>query len=171
MSKIIKNSSGDIKSLEQIKDDLVFLPSPVHRRAKTKFWTRYMDLDTGTKVNLAQALQLTGEPSLAKWWNLPGFQDWFLNKEEARERLEYLWYLGMDAIEDIFLDPDANHNAKVQALKIIANLAGKEPTRTEKYADESIQKMDKDKLRAYIKKHVPLITEGKDTGDTSEGDN
>ena len=174
MSKIVKNSS-EIKSLEAIKEDLVFLPSPNHRRAKSKFWSRYSDLADGGEVSLASALQLTKEPQLAKWWNLPGFKDWFLNKDEARERLEYLWYLGMDAMEAIFLDPEANHNAKVNAFKQIASLAGKEPNKNEKYADEDIQKMDAAKLKAYIIKNAPKLVgpkkeeEGKDNG-SDEGE-
>lgn len=170
MGKLIKNSS-DIKALEAIKEDLVFLPSPNHRRAKSKFWSRYGDLEDGSQVTLAAALQLTKEPQLAKWWNLPGFKDWFLNKDEARERLEYLWYLGMDAMEQLFLDPEANHNAKVNAFKQIASLAGKEPNRNEKFADEDIQKMDKARLKAYILKHAPKQvgpSRGEDTEDGSD---
>lgn len=159
MSKIIKNSS-EIKALENIKQDLVFLPNPAHRRAKSKFWARYGDLDTGGEVSLASALQLTREPQLKKWWHLPGFKDWFLNKDEAKERLEYLWFLGMDALESIFLDPESNHNARVNAFKIIAQLAGKEPSKEEKYADAEIQKMDKKRLKAYIMQHAPKLLEG-----------
>lgn len=166
MSKIVKNS-GDIKSLSEIKEDLIMdSPSPAQRRAKTKFWSRRMDLGN-TPPTLAEALQVTGEPGLKRWWNQPGFQDWFSNSGEAKERLEYLWHAGMDAIENIFLDPDANHNAKVQAFKIVAQLAGKEPSRTEKYADESIQKMSKEMLKDYIKKNMPRLDEGEDD---SEGE-
>ena len=168
MSKVIKNS-GEIKALESIKQDLVFLPNPAHRRAKSKFWSRYSDLDLAQNISLGAALQLTKEPQLAKWWNLPGFKDWFLNNDEARERLEYLWFVGMDTIESIFLDPDANHNAKVQAFKIIAQLAGKEPDKREKYADESIQKMDSAKLKAYILKNAPKLLSEED-GEKKEDD-
>jgi len=168
MSKIIKNSSNE-KVLESLYQDLIFLPSPPHRRAKSKFWSRHMDLDTGSPVNLAQALQITGEPQLSRWWSLPGFLDWFLNKDEAKERLEYLWYLGMDTIESIFLDPDANHNAKVQAFKIIAQLGGKEPVKSEKYADAQIQSMDQAKLKEYILKNLPKIEA--ETGEDKPNDN
>jgi len=167
MAKIIKNSKLDVDKLAELKSELVFLPSPVHRSAKTKFWARYDSLLDGSGTpSKAEAIQLTGEPKLAKWWYLPGFKEWFLNQDEARERLEYLYMLALDAAEQVLLDPEAQANARVQMIKVIASLAGKEPTKQVQYIDQDIQLMDTEKLRAYIEKHAPrLVTPANSEGD------
>lgn len=160
MSKTPRNSLGtaesDLKAktfdLAALHAEVVFLPSPAHRRVKSKFWQRYEDL--GGPVSLELAEGLTKEPGLRKWWSMSGFKDWFLNQDEARERLEYLYMVALDAAEHLLLDPNANHNAKAQMIKIIAQLAGKEPNKYEKFADAAVQKMDSAKLRAYIEKEA-----------------
>lgn len=158
MSKVPKNTSGltAIDKLANLKDDLLFLPSPVHRRAKSKFWARHDSLLGGPGTpSAAEVMEITGEPGIKKWWSVPGFKEWFLNKDEARERLEYLYMIALDSAESVLLDPDANANAKVQMVKVIAQLAGKEPEKTTKYVDEDIQKLTPEKLKEYIKKHAP----------------
>ena len=150
MSKIIINSSV-IDKLPSLVGEVVFLPSPNHRRVKSKFWTRFDSL-TGTvsSVSLQQAMGLTGESSLKKWWDQPGFKEWFLNMDEARERLEYLFMIALDAAEQVLLDPEANANAKVNLIKVLAQLAGKEPNKQEQFIDMKIQRMGADQLKEFI---------------------
>lgn len=133
-----------------------FLPNPMQRAAKARFWKR-MDFADARDVNLPLALKVSGTAQLSRWWQLEGFSEWFANKDEAGERLEYLYMLALDAAENLLLDPDANHNAKVQMIKIIAQLAGKEPDKEQRFADEEIGKMSRTQLEQYIRRTLPKV--------------
>lgn len=173
MSKEIKNSVNLLNIKEKMNEmDVVFLPSPPQRRAKSKFWVRYDSL-LGAPETLSSSdiANITQEPTITKWWSQPYFKEWFLNKEEEKERLDYLYNLGLDSLEQLFLNPEANHNARVNALKVIALLASKEPSKNEKFSDEDIQRMDKIKLRAYIQKYAPLLIEDKPNKSDKDGEN
>lgn len=148
---------NNVDILELKKDiELVFVPTPNQRACKARFWKR-MDFDPSmvNKVTLSGAVRITNNTQLNHWWRQVGFEDWFCNKDEAGERIEYLYMLWMDKAEELLLNPDANHNAIVQIGKIIANLSGREGQ--EKFMDESIQKMSKQQLQAFIDKAAPRL--------------
>jgi len=159
--------------LTDVMEDILFSPNPVQRKAKARFWSRYEPNPIGDgNVSLEMVQRVTGDPSTKRWWGLPGFKEWFLNAEESRERLEYLFNVALDTAESILVDPDANDNAKVQMIKVIAQLAGKEPTRREeKFLDAEIQKMSESQLRAYLEKKGALKIVGGSTGDSKEREN
>lgn len=159
MTKVPKNSldKTGVKNLSSMTEDLLFLPNPRHRQVKARFWARYDSLMAPVdKLTASAVIQITEEPVVARWWSLPGFKEWFLNQDEARERLEYLYMLALDTAESVLANPDSNDNAKVQMVKVIAQLAGKEP-RGQVYADDDIQKMGPEQLRAFIKKVAPKL--------------
>lgn len=134
--------------------DKVFIPSPLQRACKAKYWKR-LDFDTDINVTLAAAIQLTNYKELNHWWKQDGFKEWFSNKDEAAERIEYLYMLWMDKAESLLLDPAANHNAIVQLGKIIAQLSGKSGQET--FSDDFINKMSKGQLQAFINKVAPRL--------------
>jgi hypothetical protein len=106
-------------------------------------------------LSLADIARVIKDNRLDKWYSEDGFKEWLLNRDEAAERLDYLFNLGLDKIEEIFLNPDSNPNAAVNAFKQISALAGKEPVKKTGFTDEDIQRMDPQKLKAYIEKHAP----------------
>lgn len=113
-------------------------------------------------VSLAQALEVTQAPQLRKWWAEDGFQDWFLNREEAKERLQYLFQKGLDAAENILDNPEANANAKANILKLLAEMTGhltKKPV--DRFADEQVNKMSEEQLKAYLEKKGVTFTQEK----------
>lgn len=143
----------DIHEIKK-EHDLIFLPSPNQRATKAKFWKRMdFNMDVIENVTLASAIQLTNNSALSNWWKREGFKEWFLNKDEATERLEYLYMLWMDKVEELLLNPDANHNAIVNIGKVIATLSGRD--NQERFSDESIQKMSPTQVRAFIEKLAP----------------
>lgn len=152
-----KVNNIDIMELKK-EHDLTFIPSPMQRACKAKFWKR-IDYDPSfvDKVTVAAAVQLTNNTSLNTWWHQEGFQDWFCNKDEASERIEYLYMLWMDKAEELLLNPEANHNAIVQIGKIIAQLSGRDPSNQERYFDDNIQKMNKAQLQSFIEKVAPKL--------------
>lgn len=148
--------------------DTIFVPSPAQRACKAKFWKRMdFDYDLAEGITLLGAVQLTNYSELNRWWQQEGFKDWFLNKDEASERIEYLYMLWMDKAEELLLNPDANHNAVVQIGKIIAQLSGRD--NQERYSDEAIQKMTPQQLKAFIEKAAPRLIKAK-SSDKEESD-
>lgn len=150
-----KVNNIDVLELQK-QVDTVWLPSPSQRACKAKFWKRMdFDFQLAEKITLAGAIQVTRNSELNRWWGQDGFQEWFLNRDEASERIEYLYMLWMDKAEELLLNPDANHNAIVQIGKIIAQLSGRD--QQEKYADDNIQKMSPQQLKAFIEKFAPRL--------------
>lgn len=172
MAKEVKNSitEADINKLSIIRDEVIFSPSPAQRRAKAKYYTRADGLLSANIEETAMGVsRFVDEPAIVKWWGQPGFREWFFNSEETKERLEYLFMLALDTAEFVLLDPDANASAKVQMIKVLAGLSGKDKEVGEKVLDERIQKMNAEQLREFIKAQVPKVLEDKQT-DTDNGE-
>lgn len=177
---------GFIRAVNEVADDLVFLPSPEQRRVKSAFWASVADnpmLDpAGGTITVSQATRITGEGRLSRWWKLPGFEQWFLNKDEFRQRVEYLANLALDVAEEILLDRSAHPSARVNMTKLIVEVANKIPSRAaqkdeNRYLDAQIAKMSRDELAEFIDKNTKFLgissesdkpsAEGMDSSDTS----
>lgn len=156
-SQLEKKTTVD--ALAAAQQDLIFVPNPAQRKAKARFWSHYEQFGAAGP-DKQTALQITREPAINRWWALPGFQEWFRNEDESKERLRYLWEIALDAAEEILLNPDTQPSARVNMIKIIGNLAGKEPDKGEpKFLDTEIQKMDSQRLLDYVKKHAKKLLE------------
>ena len=149
MDNLIKNLNNST--------ELLFKPMPQQRQAKATFWTFVNDSMGGLSpedITLAKALQITNDNRLNKWWKVPGFSEWFSNKDEFRQRLEYLANLALDKVEDIILADDPKlTSAQVNIIKCLMEVAGKVPARVKevKYLDEAVSRMDKRQLEAFLK--------------------
>lgn len=153
-------------NLEEIREGLragVFSASASQRRCKASFWARYLSSPTTPSpgdVSLAFAQEITGSAGLKKWWSEPGFRNWFLNRDEAREQMEYLFDRSLEVAEDLLNSDTAKPGEKVALIKFLAELAGKMPKQsniTEKFADDDISKMDENQLKAYLTKKGVLL--------------
>lgn len=157
------------KAIEAAIVDITFLPSPEQRKVKAAFWATFADnpLADADNITKASALQITNDNRINRWWGTPGFSEWFSNRDEFRQRLEYLANLGLDTIEEILLDPDANANARMNAAKLMLEAASKMPNKwnQEKFLDEHIQRMGARELESWLAKRLPS---GSKKSDTSE---
>jgi hypothetical protein len=110
---------------------LVYVPTTQERKLKAKFWSKAAENPlinlNGSSVSLTSIKQMTGSgSSLDAAWKKPGFQSWFLNADDGRAKLEYLFDLGLDALEELLMNPDPKtSSAKVNALKLLAELTGR----------------------------------------------
>ena len=117
--------------LKQEADQLIYVPTTQERKLKAKFWARASENPlinlNGSSITLSSIKQLTsGGASLDASWKKPGFQAWFTNPDDGRAKLEYLFDLGLDAIEEIFMNPDPKtSSAKVNAMKLLSELTGR----------------------------------------------
>jgi hypothetical protein len=162
-----KSSIDSIKKLsEAIEGEIVFVPHPHMRKAKATLIVALQEnpITDLESITSTQAIQITGENRLSKWWSIPGFKAWFINKEEYRYRLEYLFDLALDTAEEILVDRDANTNAKVQMIKVLAELSNKMPQKWkhERFLDAEIQKMDKAQLESFLSKQGVKLVGGQD---------
>lgn len=141
--------------------ELTYLPSAEQRRAKSSFWSRFNDnpICDPSEISLAIALRFVADGRLSRWWSQDGFKEWFRNGEEFRHRVEYLAHLALDALENVLIDPKAQGSARVNAAKLLMEVARKMPARgaVEKYLDEKIAEMDKKQLEEFISKRTKLL--------------
>lgn len=144
-----------------------FRPTEAQRKAKAALLASLADpantiLDTRS-INLATALKLTGVTTVRGWWDQPGFQAWFLNKEETKQKIKYLTDKALESVSQILDDPDPRtSSAKVSILKTLLQYEAAEvQTKTNTRFDS----MDIVQLRAFLKQNAhlirPLLEEGK----------
>lgn len=147
------------KILAAAQTDLVFAPTPDMRRAKAAFWSRVADAPAldGGPVTLAAAQQVGSDKRLTKWWTLPGFQEWFQNKEEFRERMEYLADIALDALEQVLTDPDANPSAKVNSAKLVLEAASKMPRKEAEAPTSRLESMSRGELEDYVRRNLKYL--------------
>lgn len=149
------------KILAAASTDLTFSPTPDMRRAKAAFWSRFADAPTSLSsdpVTLASAQQIGADKRLSKWWSLPGFQEWFQNKEEFRERLEYLADIALDSLEQVLTDPDANASAKVASAKLVLEAASKMPKKIEDSPSTRLESLSRSELEDYVRRNLRYLS-------------
>lgn len=160
MSKDVKNSHlNTVEAPEQLADaadSLLFSPTDAQVKLKVKFWSRYIpgplsDLDN---ISMSEVSEVVKDSRIKKLWNQPGFKEWFLNRDENREKLEYLYTLSLKAAERILTDPEIQASAVVNTMKVVGELANKFPSRyqQEKFIDDEINKMSELQLRAWLER-------------------
>lgn len=150
--------------LVEIISDISYLPTPEQRRVKESFWRRFSDnpIADPAHISLSDASRLVpNEPKLDRWWKEPGFSEWFRNQEEFRERVNYLAQMALDALETVLTNPEEKGMAKVNASKLIMEVARKMPPRQVKeiYVDEKISKMGRKELEEYVRRNTPRLIE------------
>lgn len=157
-----KDITKQQKKVSSLAEQIIFTPSTPQAKVKAKFWTRFQPgpLADPENITMTLALEITNSAALRKWWSQDGFQEWFLNKEEEKERLKYLFNKGLDTMEDILDNPDANANAKANIIKMLAEMngyLGKKPV--EKFADEEFNRMSEAQLKSYLERKGVTVTQ------------
>jgi len=162
VSKEIKNSipEGKIASvadkITELSETVIFQPNPAQKKLKAKFHSRYTPgpMHDITQLSLSEALEITGDSRLNKLWAQPGFKEWFTNRDENRERLEYLFTLALDTAEDLLSNESTQPSAKVNMIKVLAELANKFPNKyaQEKFVDDEINRMSELQLKAWLER-------------------
>lgn len=133
---------------------VVYTPSPDDRKLKAEFWVKAREIIGFSPANgltLSDACRLVSEPKrLMTAWKKQGFKEWFANGDEQRQRLEYAFEIGVEALlNDVILNPDPKTaSAKVNAVKLLAELARKFPRQhpnggdTKQFGDLSKQELE-----------------------------
>jgi hypothetical protein len=161
MSKEILNSHIPLEipadaNVSKLADSVIFSPTAMHRKWKIKFWSRFVPnpLTDVNNITIYDIDEIIRDSRISKYWGNQGFKDWFLNTDENREKLEYLFQVSLEVAEEILFDPEANTSAKVNMVKVLAELANKFPSKnaTERFVDDEINKMSESQLKAYLER-------------------
>lgn len=154
----------EITNAIELLEDLSYKPLPRDRELKAKFWVRASSDPLATSdvaLTRANAERLC-QVKLPNW-DLPGFQDWFFNKDEFRQKIEYSVSLALDALNDVLVNTDPKaQGARVQAIKVAMDLAGRTPRQSTNIqvnnVGSQIASMSKAELEAYIQKSSALLS-------------
>lgn len=158
-------SSSHLKNISRVlaaaSQEVVFAPTPEMRRAKAAFWASLEGTPAGDlaeHMTLAAATSMGADKKLSRWWAIPGFSDWWQNREEFKQRMEYLAHLALDSLEGVLTDPDANATARVQSAKLVLEAANKMPKRaTEEDVSSRLASMSRNELEEYVRTRMSTI--------------
>ncbi len=134
-------------------------PTDAQRQARITFWGHWASADTPvpSTVDLAIALKFCGNPAISRWWPLPGFQDWFLNRDEFRQRMEFMSELCLDELQAILRSKMSSPADKLKAIQLVMTVSNKMPSKTgdtAKYLDEKIAAMNQQQLLDFISRSM-----------------
>jgi hypothetical protein len=162
MSKDVRNSHipqenvQPATDLPKLAESLIFQPGPLHRKWKARFWSKYVPnpLTDVSDCTFDEVNEIIRDSRVAKNWSNQAFREWLFNTDENRERLEYLFTMALDTAEEILMSESAQVSAKVNMIKVLAELANKFPSKnaTERYVDDEINKMSELQLKAWLER-------------------
>jgi hypothetical protein len=142
-------------------ESIEFIPTDSMRKAKAAFWSSHSDnptLQVSPDLNDENKATLASQAGMPKsWWKDTKFIDWFNNREEFKQRLDYLAQLALDSAEEILKSRDAAPQAKVAMAKLVLEANGK-ANGEEKFMDARIAEMDKAELEKFIMSQMKHLT-------------
>jgi len=153
--------------LDKAIDVAAFQPTDPQKQAKARLWSYFAQGDAlpPTDIDLATASRYAGDRRISEWWTLQGFPEWFANKDEFRQKVEYMAGIVLDEFFSLIRSPDTQATAKVAAGKVILEAAKKlsnKPASEETQVSDKIAKMSKDELEAFIRSRVDKLLPDED---------
>lgn len=136
-------------------------PTDEQQRVKSQFWGR-LTQDPSTPIpptpNLALALRLGGNRGIENWWKQPGFPEWFWNKQEFEQKLDYVAMVALQELETTLRTRSIDQEKKIPAIRIALELSGKLRAATQaEPVDKKIAQMDRKQLEDYINNKVTKL--------------
>jgi len=138
-------------------DEYVYRPKARQRLAKARLMSAIqaqplLDLK---EMTCGQIEKIVGI-GLRNDWQQDGFQDWMLNRHEYDEKLELLFSLALDGAEQILQNTDPKaQSARVQMIKIVAELANKMPARWQQSdpVKDTLNSLNQQEIEDLLGKH------------------
>lgn len=157
----------DIKSLATIEKVLSeksegFTPTEAQKKAKSRFWATCSGEGGPTPSplpNIEQALQFGSIDR--KWWDESGFRDWFWNRNEFNERLEYIGLLALEELESTLKSKLVTSAQKIPAIKLALEVAHKLGGKGQGESidlPDKLANMSKKQLEDFIESRRKLLT-------------
>ena len=101
-----------------------FKPQPEDIRIKSVYWVRARKAGVSERPSLADAMRITGDGRLAARWDEP-YALWFGNDGTFDEQLDALVQELPEYLSLILTDEEVPAASKINAIKVVAELAGK----------------------------------------------
>ncbi len=144
-----------------------FSPTPLQREVKARFWARANEnpLIDPTILTAARIAGIAACQSVVRWFDEPGFEAWFRNKDAARHQIEAGVEIAVSRLVEILQERQVGPKeavtsaTQVSAAKLLLEYAGYAPAsrREVVFQDKTIQGMDEGQLRAYIAANMPAL--------------
>lgn len=138
-----------------------FIPDHLQRQAKASFWAHFLNEGTTPALPISPntATNISGYSQVGSWYKIPGFQEWFSNSEEFRQRTEYTAHLAVDVIQGILQDVESKPADKLKAAQLALQIAAKFPSSSgpDKYMDAAIAEMSKAELEKFIATKLQVV--------------
>lgn len=115
-----------------------------------------MGAQVSPDMSLEALLALGVSGVVSRWWDIPGFREWFLSKDYNKHQAEGLLQQAMHRLSEVLRYSTDNAeliNAAKEARTLFTAMTASRPDDQEKFADEAIQEMSKEELQAYINKN------------------
>lgn len=154
------------RALEASVEELIYSPTYEDRKLKAAFLALVEGnpLVDPSNLPIKEAERILGRKLPNR--DAPGFAAWFLNRDENRQRLEYLFQLALGAAEDILMNTEPKaQGARVNMVKVVAELASKFPRQAKEGApaasgslEGAIRAMDKASLKLLLQKDDKSLT-------------
>jgi hypothetical protein len=157
-----KSTLDTISKLLEDRSESSFSPTEPQRKAKASFWSSFGPeavVTPGDTPSLALAAQFGSDSRIRIWWDQPGFQEWFWNKSEFSQRLEYMAQVALDELHVLMTSKAVAPSARVAAIKIVLEASKKlnKSDAPQEFADDKIAQMTKAQLEEYINKSLKLV--------------
>ena len=143
-------------NIVEIVQSSSFIPTNAMIRRRGEFWRKCSNPDVDSDTELKQVIELGASSIITRWWSIPGFREWFLNKDWNKHEAEALLQAAMKRVADILRDEEDTGlliNAAKEARAIYAQMHVQVE---EKFADSQVAEMSKDELAEYIRRNTRL---------------
>lgn len=128
-----------------------FTPTAAQIRRRKQFWDKQAG-DLPEDITVDQALQYGAHTAIRQWWNIPGFTEWFLDRDYSKHEAEALLHTAMQKLQAVLRDSGDNAeliNAAKEARNLHAQLHNK-PAESDSTGDSEIDKMSREELEQFL---------------------
>lgn len=134
-----------------------FIPSNRQIRARTEFHVRNPQGSYSPDLTGRDAWEAGAPVAVIKWWDTPGFSDWFLAPQWEQEESHRLLMQSMRRVSEILRDSEDDKNV-IAAAREAREIYNKLHTSTApKFADEEVAEMTRAQLEEYIRRKSLVI--------------
>lgn len=142
------------ETVSTVFEEVAFIPSRSHKEVKAKLLARLEDnpITDIDSITCSAVVSITKDSRINHWWTIPGFKEWFKDKDEFRVGLSVAANNALAVLEEVAQNDLAPPSSRVAAAKILLEQHAKlAPKTSEEFADERLAKLSEGKLDAIIK--------------------
>jgi hypothetical protein len=131
-----------------------FRPTARQRKLKAAFRSVCKTMPRNrTDITLAFVKQHISSSDVDNWWTVPGFIAWFRREESVAERMQYLYQLRLDSLEDILESDDGTVTSRD---KLAAGAELDKIAKTLSEAANMVEKKDSRTVAERVKEEMEL---------------